>query len=62
MGAAAFLMAEMVGVQYGTIAVKAILPAFLYFAGIFMMVHLCDRVCRLNEELRNAGGLEGPSR
>lgn len=40
MGAAAFLMAEMVGVQYGTIAVKAILPAFLYFAGIFMMVHL----------------------
>lgn len=40
MGAAAFLMAEMVGVPYGTIAVKAILPAFLYFLGIFIMVHL----------------------
>ncbi len=40
MGAAAFLMAEMVGVPYGTIAVKAILPALLYFLGIFIMVHL----------------------
>lgn len=40
MGAAAFLMAEMVGVPYGTIAVKAILPAILYFSGIFIMVHL----------------------
>lgn len=40
MGAAAFLMAEMVGVSYATIAVKAILPAFLYFTGIFLMVHL----------------------
>lgn len=40
MGAAAFLMAEMVGVPYATIATKAILPAFLYFLGIFIMVHL----------------------
>ncbi len=40
MGAAAFLMAEMVGVPYATIAVKAILPALLYFMGIFIMVHL----------------------
>ncbi len=40
MGAAAFLMAEMVGVPYGTIALKAILPAILYFSGIFIMVHL----------------------
>ncbi len=39
MGAAAFLMAEMVGVPYADIAVRAILPAFLYFAGIFLMVH-----------------------
>lgn len=39
MGAAAFLMAEMVGVPYQEIAVKAILPAFLYFSGIFLMVH-----------------------
>ncbi len=40
MGAAAFLMAEMVGVPYMTIAVKAIIPAFLYFLGIFLTVHL----------------------
>ena len=40
MGAAAFLMAEYVGISYGEIALKAILPAFLYFAGIFIAVHL----------------------
>ena len=40
MGAAAFLMSEMVGVPYADIAVKAILPAFLYFLGIFIAVHL----------------------
>lgn len=40
MGAAAFLMVEYTGLQYGDIAVRAILPAALYFAGIFMMVHL----------------------
>lgn len=40
MGAAAFLMAEMVGVPYSTVALKAILPAVLYFTGIFVMVHL----------------------
>ena len=45
MGAAAFLMVEYVTmpdtvVTYGYIAVRAILPAVLYFTGIFMMVHL----------------------
>jgi TRAP transporter 4TM/12TM fusion protein len=40
MGAAAFLMAEMVGIPYAKVAVKAILPAVLYFTGIFLMVHL----------------------
>ncbi len=40
MGAAAFLMAEMVGVPYSSIVIKAILPAVLYFLGIFLMVHL----------------------
>ena len=40
MGAAAFLMADYVQLPYGTIAVKAILPAVLYFAGIFVAVHL----------------------
>ncbi|MBE5972321.1 MAG: TRAP transporter permease [Lachnoclostridium sp.] len=40
MGAAAFLMAEMVGVQYSEIAFRAIFPALLYFVGIFITVHL----------------------
>ena len=40
MGAAAFLMADYVQLPYSTIAIKAILPAVLYFAGIFIAVHL----------------------
>ena len=40
MGAAAFLMADYVQLPYGQIALKAILPAVLYFAGIFVAVHL----------------------
>ena len=40
MGAAAFLMAETVGVQYSSIVLRAILPAVLYFAGVFITVHL----------------------
>ncbi|MEG1682847.1 MAG: TRAP transporter permease [Oscillospiraceae bacterium] len=40
MGAAAFLMVEYSGFAYGSIAVRAILPAVLYFAGIFLTVHL----------------------
>ena len=40
MGAAAFLMADYVQLPYGQIALKAILPAALYFAGIFVAVHL----------------------
>ena len=39
MGAAAFLMAEMTNTPYIVIAVSAILPALLYFLGIFMMIH-----------------------
>lgn len=40
MGAAAFLMAEYMGVPYIDVAVKAIIPALLYFTGIFITVHL----------------------
>ena len=39
MGAAAFLMAEYMKLPYAQVAVKAILPAILYFTGIFLMVH-----------------------
>lgn len=40
MGAAAFLMTEFTGEPYSKIAVRAILPAVLYFAGIYIAVHL----------------------
>ena len=40
MGAAAFLMADYMGVPYSDIIVRAILPACLYFLGIFLSVHL----------------------
>ena len=39
MGAAAFLMAEFVGVPYIEIVKAAVIPAFLYFAGIWLGVH-----------------------
>ena len=39
MGAAAFLMSEMTEVPYSKIAIAAILPAVLYFMGIFLMIH-----------------------
>lgn len=40
MGAAAFLIAEAVGVNYFDVAKAAIIPAILYFSGIWIMVHL----------------------
>lgn len=40
MGAAAFLMAEYMGIPYMEVATMAIVPALLYFASIFIAVHL----------------------
>ena len=40
MGAAAFLMSEYMGIPCMQVALKAVIPAVLYFAGIFMAVHL----------------------
>ena len=40
LGAAAFLMADYVQIPYAQIALKAILPAVLYFTGVFITVHL----------------------
>jgi TRAP transporter 4TM/12TM fusion protein len=39
MGAAAFLMAEFLGIKYTQVAKAAIIPAFLYFMGVFAGVH-----------------------
>ena len=40
MGAVAFIMAETIGVPYSEIVKAAIIPAILYFASAFWMVHL----------------------
>ncbi|MBR0308668.1 MAG: TRAP transporter permease [Mogibacterium sp.] len=40
MGAAAFLMADFIGVPYSNVIGRAVLPAVLYFFGIFITVHL----------------------
>jgi len=40
MGAVAFIMAETLGVDYSVIVKAAIIPALLYFASAFWMVHL----------------------
>src|SRR5438270_10062543 len=40
MGAVAFIMAETLGVQYSEIVKAAAIPAMLYFASAFWMVHL----------------------
>ncbi len=39
MGAAAFVMAEFLGVPYVTVALYALLPALLYFAAVLFAVH-----------------------
>jgi len=40
MGAAAFLMAEFIGVPYLDVVKAAIIPAILYYSGIWIAVHL----------------------
>lgn len=39
MGSMAFIMAEVIGIPYGEVAKRAFLPAILYFAVIFFIVH-----------------------
>jgi TRAP transporter 4TM/12TM fusion protein len=39
MGSAAFIMAEYTGIDYAVIAVAALLPALLYYVGVFSQVH-----------------------
>ena len=61
MGAAAFLMAEYMSIPYAQVALKAILPAVLYFTGIYVAVHLEARKLGLKgipkEELPKFGNL-----
>ena len=59
MGAGAFLMAEFTGISYVHIITVALIPALLYFAGVFMMVHLEAKKAGIKgaqgTELPNAG-------
>lgn len=68
MGAAAFLMAEFIGVPYARIALAAVIPAVLYFTGVGIGVHLearrtglkglpPERVPRLGKIMRERGQL-----
>ncbi len=55
MGAAAFLMAEIMGVPYSQIAIAAIIPAALYVLALLVAVRL--EAGRLNLARDDAGGL-----
>ncbi|MFO1129728.1 MAG: TRAP transporter permease [Rhodospirillales bacterium] len=48
MGAVAFIMAETIGVPYRDIAIAALIPALLYYASTFWMVHLEAGRCHLD--------------
>ena len=71
MGAAAFLMAEFVGIPYIEIVKAAIIPAVLYFLGVWLGVHFeakrgnlkgipRDQLPRFGEILRERGHLAIP--
>ena len=71
MGAAAFLMAEFVGVPYVEIVKAAVIPALLYFTGVWLGVHFearrnhlkgipRDQLPRLGVILRERGHLALP--
>ncbi|SOC12777.1 TRAP transporter permease [Rhodobacter maris] len=54
MGAVAFIMAETLGVDYVEIVRAALIPAILYFVGVFWMVHLEAGRCGLRGLAREA--------
>lgn len=49
MGAAAFIMAEILGVEYIRIAAAALLPALLFYLGVFVTVHVIAREQHLGQ-------------
>jgi TRAP transporter 4TM/12TM fusion protein len=40
MGASAFIMAQITGISYGTIALAAVIPAFLYYFSLYWVIHI----------------------
>lgn len=59
MGAGAFVMAATTGIPYGTIALMAILPAFLYFASVIFFVRIEARKVGQSAARSNAVMNEG---
>ena len=68
MGAAAFIMAEILGVSYSVIIIHAAIPALLYYLGMLIQVHLRagkmglvglprDRLPKVKAVLRDKGHL-----
>jgi len=68
MGAAAFIMAEYTGIPYSEIMIYALIPAILYFTGVFLGVHFeskkqgifglpADQLPRMKELLLKQGYL-----
>lgn len=59
MGAAAFMMADFLGISYGKVALAAVLPAILYFISIGFSVHLEAKKLNLQklpkDQLPNVG-------
>ena len=49
MGAAAFIMAEIIGSDYLTIAIAATLPAFLFYWGVFATIHITSKEEKLGQ-------------
>lgn len=49
MGAAAFIIAEFMGIPYLEVVVAAAVPACLYFLSIFLMIHFEARIKRLKK-------------
>lgn len=47
MGAAAFVMAEFLAVAYAQVAIWALIPAVLYYVGLFFAVHFEAKRCNL---------------
>lgn len=43
MGVGAFIMAELLGIGYGEIAMNALIPAIAYYASVFLLVHFIGK-------------------
>lgn len=59
MGSVAFIMAEMTGIPYLTIALKAMVPALLYYTALFLMVHIQGVKLRSKGKLKEVNLFEG---